>query len=93
MPYTDQVTYDNLSLQAITVPVSCKRMTIRELASDASPVSYNIAAPASSNAVFPKLPLEATVFEQGTGIYYPSGATVGYIQLASGSAAFSRICE
>lgn len=93
MTYTDQVTYDNLSLHAVTAPVPCRRITLRELASDTAPVAYNVAAPAATNAVFPKYPAETTVFEAGPGGFFEAGVTVGYVQPASGTVTFSRICE
>jgi hypothetical protein len=93
MAFTDQVTYDSLSLHAVTAPIACRVITLRELATDAAPVGYNVAAPTSSNAVFPKLPLETVVFDAGPGRYFESGVTVGYVQPASGTVTFSRICE
>ena len=93
MAYTAQVTFDNLSLHALTAPVDCRRITLRELASDTAPVAYNVAAPANTNPTFPKYPAESTVFEASPGAYIQAGATVGYIQPTSGTVTFSLICE
>ena len=96
MTFTDQVTFDNLSLHAVVAPVPCRRITIRELASDTTPLAYNVAAPLSSNAVFPKYPAESVVFESrpnDPNDFFAQGTIVGYIQPVGGTVTFSRICE
>lgn len=73
--------------------VACRRLTIRELATSSAPVGYNVAAPLSSNAVFPKYPAESTSFEAPPGSFFDAGVTVGYIQASAGTIVFSRIHE
>lgn len=93
MAFTDSISIDNLSMHAITVPVACQKMTIREQASDVSPVAYSIAAPFSSNTAFPKYPGETTEFgASGKNLLQPN-QIVGYIQSSSGTVTFDRICE
>jgi len=50
--YTATLTVDNLSLHAVTTPVACRRLTIRENANDASRVAYDVAAPLSTDVGF-----------------------------------------
>lgn len=49
MAKTTTATFDSLSAHAVVAPVSCARITLRETASDAAPVSYTVFAPSSSD--------------------------------------------
>jgi hypothetical protein len=92
MAKTATVTYDSLSAQAVVAPVSCQRITLRQTASDAAPVSYTVFAPSSADPGFVKYPAEATVFAARNGLIQ-AGDTVGYVQPASGTVTFTLICE
>ena len=92
MAKTTSVIYDSLSAHAVIAPVSCQRITLREIASDAAPVSYTVCAPSSSDPGFVKYPAEATVFAASNGLIQ-SGYVVGYVQPASGTITFTLICE
>lgn len=90
---TGTVTYDDISLHAVIVPIACQRMTLRQRAQDAPPALYDVAAPQSSNAPFRKFPGEPVVFEALPGTYLAAGATPGYIQPVGATITFSFICE
>lgn len=94
MTKTEQITLDNLSLHAIVAGVPCRRITLRELVSDADPVGYDVAAPYATSPVFPKAPGESTVFECGAKEnLFQTGEKVGYIQPNAGTIVFSLIYE
>ena len=92
MAKTTTVTFDSLSAHALVAPVSCQRITLRETASDSSPVSYTVFAPSASDAGFVKYPAEATAFSTSNGLIQ-AGDVVGYVQPASGTITFTLICE
>jgi hypothetical protein len=92
MAKTTTVTFDSLSAHAVVAPVSCQRVTLRESAADASPVSYTVFAPTASDPGFVKYPAEATVFAATNGMIQ-AGDIVGYAQPASGTVTFTLICE
>ena len=92
MAKTTSVTFDSLSAHAVVAPVSCARITLREIATDAAPVSYTVYAPSSSDTGFVKYPAETTVFAATNGLIQ-AGDTVGYVQPASGTITFTLICE
>ena len=93
MAKTSTVSFDSLSPHAVVAPISCRRITIRETASDATTlVSYTVFAPSSSDPGFVKYPGEATVFEAVNGLTQASDV-VGYIQPASGTVTFTLLCE
>jgi hypothetical protein len=93
MTFTDQASYDNVGFDPVITAVACRRLTIRELATSGTPGAYSVAAPLSSNAVFPKYPAESTTFEAAPGTMFDAGVTVGYIQASAGTIVFSRIHE
>jgi hypothetical protein len=92
MAKTTTITFDSLSAHAVTAPVSCQRITLRETASDTAPVSYTVFAPSASDPGFVKYPAEATVFAAANGMIQ-AGDAVGYIQPASGTVTFTLLCE
>ena len=92
MAKTATVTFDSLSAHAVVAPVSCRAITLRETASDSSPVSYTVYAPSSSDPGFVKYPAESTVFSSVNGMIQ-GGDIVGYVQPASGTITFTLICE
>ena len=92
MAKTTTVTFDSLSAHAVVSPISCQRLTLREIASDSSPVSYTVFAPSSSDTGFVKYPAESTVFAASNGLIQ-TGDVVGYVQPASGTITFTLICE
>jgi hypothetical protein len=92
MAKTTTVSFDSLSPHAVAAPMSCQRITLRETASDAAPVSYTVFAPSASDPGFVKYPAEATVFAASNGLIQ-AGDVVGYVQPASGTIQFSLICE
>ncbi len=72
-------------------------MTMRELATDATGIAYNVAGPTSSSTPYPKYASEELVFDAASDLdsqcgLYVAGRVVGYIEMASGSATFSRLC-
>ncbi len=97
MAYTDTMTLDDIGgADAISVPVACRRMTIRQDPAAATQVAYNVRAPASSNAAFQKYPAESTVFEDpNPNTVLQAGQIVGYGETVAGSGAatFVRLCE
>jgi hypothetical protein len=92
MAKTATVTFDSLSLHALVAPVSCRSITLRQTASDASPVSYNVSAPSAADPAFVKYPAEATAFVATNGLIQ-AGDIVGYVQPSSGTVTFTLICE
>ena len=92
MAKTATVTFDSLSAHAVVAPVSCRNITLRQTASDASPVSYTVFAPSSGDPGFVKYPAEATMFAATNGLIQ-SGDVVGYVQPSSGTITFTLICE
>ena len=92
MAKTTTVTFDSLSAHAVVAPVSCARITLRETASDASPVPYTVFAPSSADPGFVKYPAEATIFD-ATNALIQAGDIVGYVQPSSGTITFTLICE
>ena len=94
MAKTATATFDNVgNPDPVTAPVSCRRITLRQDASVASPVSYIVHAPSQSDPGFHKYPAESTMFEALPGAYIQSGDIVGYIETLGGSATFELICE
>jgi hypothetical protein len=92
MSKTTTVTFNSLSAQAVVAPISCQRLTLREIASDGAPVSYTVFAPSSSDTGFVKYPGESTVFAASNGLIQ-GGDIVGYVQPASGTITFTILCE
>jgi hypothetical protein len=92
MTKTGTTTFDNLSAHALTVPIACKAVTIREQATTFTS-DYWVSAPSSTDPQFRKLTGEATQFAAGPGGMFEAGVTVGFIQPASGTMTFSFICE
>ena len=92
MAKTTTVSFDSLSAHAVTAPVSCRSITLRETASDSAPVSYTVFAPTSSDAGFVKYPGESTIFAASNGLIQANDV-VGYVQPASGTITFTLICE
>lgn len=87
-------------MNAITVPVGAgpaKRVTLRQLVTDASGVGYLIAAPLITNSSYPMSPYEAVKLElpdtPGQKRFYYDGDTIGGIQPLSGSITFARFFE
>lgn len=94
MAKTATATFDNVGNgEPVTAPVSCRRITLRQDASVASPVSYVVHAPSSTDPGFHKYPAESTVFEALPGSFIQAGDIVGYIDTTSGTATFELICE
>ena len=92
MAKTTTVTFDSISPHAVTAPVSCRSITLRETASDAAPVVYTVFAPSSADPGFVKYPAEATVFSAVNGLIQ-AGDVVGYVQPSTGTVTFTLICE
>lgn len=92
MAKTATVTFDSLSAHAVVAPVSCRNITLRQTASDSSPVPYTVFAPSASDPGYEKYPAEATVFAKANGLIQ-AGDIVGYVQPSSGTITFTLICE
>lgn len=95
MANTSSINVDNLSMHAITAPVWCKTLTIRQTASDITQVEYDIAAPSATATAFRKNQGEETIFGSGPQAQnaIQSGNIVGYIQPTSGTVTYTIICE
>jgi hypothetical protein len=93
MPYTDTVTFDNLSFHAVTAPIVCRKIILREVATDASPTPVSLAAPLDTNVAFQLAPLETVTFDAGEGKAFEAGTTAGYIKPLNGTVTFSRLCQ
>ena len=94
MAKTATATSDNVgNPDPVTAPVACRRITLRQDASVAAPVSYIVHAPSATDPGFHKYPAESVQFEAAPGAYIQSGDVVGYIETTSGSATFELICE
>ena len=92
MAKTTTVTFDSSSAHAVIAPISCTRITLREIASDAAPVAYTVFAPSATDTGFVKFPAEATIFA-ATNSLIQSGDIVGYVTPASGTITFTILCE
>lgn len=95
MIHTSEVDYDDTGLAAVTAPVPCVHVTIREKLGGIG-IQYDVAAPGSGNTKFRKEAGEATTASAtgGKGMWQ-AGEIVCYIQPVSGSGTvtFSKICE
>lgn len=93
MAQTGSFTVDNVGGDdAITIPVPCRKLTIREQGTPAT-TDYFVRAPYSNSAQFRKAAGEETVFEKhGVGLLQ-TGEIVGYLSTAVGSVTFNYICE
>lgn len=90
MADTNQITVSNDKFYAVTTINECRSALIREIATAATPQSYQVASPNATSPVFTKLPLEATELSA-----YPNnwgaGTTVCWLQTNTGSTTFTVI--
>lgn len=85
-------TVDNLTTpEAVTVPVSCKSVEVREQGDPTT--DYFVRAPTSTSPQHRRFAGSATIFRApGLRVFQP-GEIVGYLETVTGSVTFSGITD
>lgn len=90
MADTKQITVSNDKFYAVTTINECRTALIREIATAATPQSYQVASPNSTSDAFTKLPLEATELSAYPNIW-AAGTTICWLKTNTGSTTFTLL--
>ena len=89
---TFTLTVDDVgAAEAVTAPVACKTLEVREQGDPTT--DYFVRAPAAASPQHRRFAGSATIFRAPAGRMFQPGEIVGYLETVSGSVTFSGITD